>query len=59
MSAFSTIHITRGKARQILMNRIFHATDNDLGNLLDEELEKRLYTCRIVEDGSKNGDNLI
>ena len=56
MSAYTTLKITRSKARLLAMAEVSKGSDDLLEALLDAVLEKRLYNCRIVDDGEPNDD---
>ncbi len=60
MSAFSTLNITRGKAVQVLLDKIAAGlSDEELAAFLDRELEPRLYNVRIVSDDEPNDDEVV
>lgn len=60
MSAYSTINITRGKAMKTWLEKFANGlSDEELERFMDEELDSRLYNCRIVPDHCENDDNLI
>ena len=51
MGAYSTLYITRSKARKIIYEKIMGGlSDEELEKFCDEILEPRLYRCRIVDD---------
>ena len=61
MGAYSTLNITRSKAKQIMIDRLMgDITDDELEKFMDDYLEPRLYNCRIVADGDDyNNDDEI
>lgn len=61
MSAYSTLNITRGKAKQVMLERLMgEISDDELKKFMDEYLDSRLYNCRIVADDDKyNNDDAI
>ena len=56
MSAYTTLKITRSRARMVAMNYIMAAPDPLLERILDDILHERLYNCRIVEDDAENDE---
>lgn len=59
MSAYSTVRITRSKARQMALGHIHLANDELLEQVMDFILRQRLYNCRIVPDGAENDEEEI
>ena len=60
MSAFSTLHITRTKAKELLIKKLMDDIDDtDLAEFMDILLSPRLYNCRIVPDGEPHDDELL
>lgn len=60
MSAYSTIFITKSKAREYLIREIMSADEEKLKEFLDKSLRDRLYNSVIVADMSEiNDDNLL
>jgi hypothetical protein len=61
MSSFSETRITRKAARRYLINRVaFSFTDKELENTINDlEFEKRLRSCKIVDDLDLNEDYLL
>lgn len=59
MGAHSTIQISREKARMYFVRRAMTMSDADLENALDRDLDRRLYTVRIVSDGRGPDDDLL
>jgi len=57
MSAFSTINITRSRAKAIFLQAMVgDISDEILEIYLDKVLESRLYNVQIVGDDQKNDD---
>ena len=57
MSAYSTLRITRSRAKNMIMQSMFGEIDDELLECyLDKLLEPRLYNARIVSDDDKNDD---
>lgn len=60
MSAYSTVNITRSKARDVLLHSLVgEVPDNALESFIDTLLEPRLFNCRIVDDNAENEDDLL
>lgn len=59
MGAHSTLKVTRTKAKQWLMDKIFNISDSELESFMDRELDARLYNCVIVDDDEENDDGVI
>ena len=60
MSAYSTLYITRTKARAVVLEKVWNISDRELEDILDKLLESRLYNAVIVNDDCKeNDDELI
>lgn len=60
MSAYSTLYITRQKAINIILNKLMGGiSDEELKELMNKELEHRLYRVCIVSDNSENDDDKI
>ena len=61
MSAYSTIYITRSKAKSLLLESIMCSLcDSTLETFMNKLLQDRLYECKIVDDSyDNNEDNLI
>lgn len=60
MSAYTTLDITRSKAKQLMVNKILgEITDEELEEFLDKLLESRLYNSNIVPDGFEENDDFI
>ena len=61
MSAYSTIRVTRDKAKAVLVNFImFGATNEELERMLDKViLHDKVLNCRIVEDGEENDNDCL
>lgn len=55
MSAFTTLYISRNKARKVLRDRIDQLSDSDLVDFVDRLTEPRLY--RVTLDGEVQGRN--
>jgi hypothetical protein len=57
MSAYSTLRITRSRAKNMIIQSMFGEIDDELlERYLDKLLEPRLYNARIVSDDDKNDD---
>jgi hypothetical protein len=56
MSAYTTLKITRSKARMLAVAAVMGANDEVLENIMDDILRERLYNCRIVDDGAQNDE---
>lgn len=55
MSAFTTLRVSRSKAKELILRKIFDGmSDEELEHQVDAILEDRLYNCRIVGDGERN-----
>lgn len=60
MSAYSSLRITRTKARTELIARILGDVDDRLlEEFMDTLLEPRLYNAVIVNDGEQNDDDMV
>ena len=61
MSAYSTIRITRAKAKAMTIAYIleYGCHDEMLRNFCDEILHDRLYNVRIVDDGEENDEERL
>lgn len=61
MSIYSTLRITRSKARQVVLEHIYghRLGDELLEKVLDEILENRFYNAIVVEDSDENDDNAL
>ena len=60
MSAYTSLRVTRSKAKQELMNWLLRDTDDKrLEEFMDRMLEPRLYNAVIVPDGDPNDDDLV
>ncbi len=62
MSAYSTIRITRTKAKELIAQDIaekLSLLDEELEKRTDEVLDEQLYNCEIVPDGEENDDHYI
>jgi hypothetical protein len=54
MGIYSTLNITRGKAKQIMADELLgDISDDKLERFMDAYLESQLYNCRIVADGDE------
>lgn len=57
MSAYSTLKITRSRAKEIVIRFLLSdLSDEILERYLDTILESRLYNARIVGDDQENDD---
>lgn len=59
MSVYSTLYITRSKAKEVILQRFSRLTDRELEQFLDVILEPQLNNCWIVEDSDANDDDRI
>lgn len=59
MSAYSTIYLTRAKAKQLVLDKLCGLSDYELAEIVDTIIRESLYNCRIVEDAVENDDNLV
>ena len=61
MSAYTSISLTRSKAREILLDQIASADDSRLRFLVNHILESEtLYNCyMIVDDNQENDDDRL
>lgn len=59
MGAYSTIHLTRAKAKQLVLDRLCDLSDYELAEIVDVIIRESLYNCRIVEDAAENDDDLV
>lgn len=59
MSAFSTIRISREKARRELVTWVMSASDEELKVLMDQLLERRLYNVMICDQCDPNEDDIL
>lgn len=59
MSAFSTLRITRGTALRYLHEHLQEATDEMLGNIMDDLLKESLRNVLIVQDGPIDDHSLF
>lgn len=59
MGAYSTIRITRSKARSHIMQQYLMMNDEQMEIVLDQLLGERLYNVRIVNDDEENDDTLL
>lgn len=60
MSAYSSLRVTRSKAKQELANWLLRDTDDKrLEEFMDRLLEQRLYNAVIVPDDAPNDDDLV
>ena len=60
MSAYSSLRVTRTKAKQKLMEWLLsEVNDKKLEDFMDQLLEPRLYNAVIVPDHEANDDELV
>ena len=60
MSAYSSLRVTRSKAKQEMANWLLRETDDKkLEDFMDRLLEHRLYNAVIVPDDAQNDDELV
>lgn len=60
MSVYTTLYITRSKAKELLIRELMgDITDDMLEKFMDEFLEPRLYNAFIVDDSAPNNDDVI
>ena len=58
MSAYTTLSITRSKAKELILNATIGEIPVDvLERFVDSILEERLYNCIIVDDGTEENDD--
>jgi hypothetical protein len=59
MSIYSTIYLSRGKAAELLLEKIFGPlSDRELADKVDDVVADRLYNVLITHD-EKNDDHLV
>lgn len=58
MSAYTTIRVTRGRAKELWAARLMTVSDAELERFMDGLLEPRLYNVWIVGDHEENQDYL-
>ena len=60
MSAYTSLRVTRSKAKRDLMDWLLRDTDDKrLEEFMDRMLEHRLYNAVIVPDDAPNDDELV
>lgn len=60
MGAYSSLRITRTKAKMEIVERLLgDADDKLLEEFMDRLLEPRLYNAVIVEDGTPDNDDAM
>lgn len=60
MSAYTTLHITRAKAVEVVLSLLLeNLPDEELVRMVDGVLEPRLYNVRIVTPDAQNDDHLL
>lgn len=60
MSAYSTLRITKSKAKQALVEHFMQDIDaGELERFMDKILEPRLYNAMIVSDDCENDDEMV
>ena len=60
MSAYSSLRITRSKAKKLLCEWVLsEVTDKQLEDFMDQLLEARLYNAVIVPDDAPNDDDVV
>ena len=60
MSAYSTLRVTRTKAKQKLVEWLLsEVTERKLKDFMDQVLEPRLYNVVIVPDHEANDDEYV
>lgn len=60
MSAYSTLRITRSKAKEYIVAKVLsELSDEELSDVMDKFLYDRLYNCVIVADDSEENDNFV
>lgn len=59
MSAYSTLHITRSKAKAFIFDKVNNMSDTELEEILDRILEHRLYNTLIVSDDAQDPDDCV
>jgi len=60
MSAYTSLRVTRSKAKRELMNWLLsEADDKKLEDFMDQLLEPQLYNAVIVPDDAPNDDDAV
>jgi hypothetical protein len=60
MNAYTSLRVTRSKAKQELINWILgEVDDKKLEDFMDQLLEHRLYNAVIVPDDAPNDDDAV
>ena len=60
MSAYSTLRISRSKAKSVLIEQLLGDIDDQLlEDCIDQILKPRLYNATIVEDYVDNDDDVF
>ena len=59
MSAYTTIEVSREKARMYLIRRAMSMPDAEIEDALDRALDHRLYNVRIVGNDRGPDDDLL
>ena len=60
MSAYTTIRITRSKAKEEWLKTLMQdPSDDKLEEFIDDLLRDRLYNCMIVPDHAQNDNSYI
>ena len=60
MSAYTSLRVTRSKAKQKLMEHMMgQISDAQLKQFMDQLLEPRLYNAVIVPDEADNDDEAV
>ena len=57
MSAYTTLKVTRSRAKLEVMKKLLSMSDSDIERFMDKILEPRLYNCRVVDDWSPENDD--
>lgn len=57
MSAYTTLRITRTRAKAYVLDRLMRMDDSGLEAMLDVALEERLYRAQIVSDDDEYNDD--
>ncbi len=59
MGAYSTVRITRSRAKQAIVDHITNVDDNALAYQLDFIIDPMLLNCTIVNDDEENDDGVL
>lgn len=59
MGAYSTVRITRSRAKQAIVERMTNVDDNALAYQLQPILDPMVLNCTIVNDDEENDDGVL